>query len=638
MTKLFKIRSYNEAGLQDRLLELIFYVVCVVSIYDMSVPSKNQMCKMLELSGYTAEEMECYVKEHNNISTNAVSSKLLVPMVFLLTRILYEAMCNKKSWRKDIRTSEKEKLEILLEFMCENDLINLDFEGAENEYNEAIIKNTAYLLKVKCTSLEKEFLVESNHNNFKKILEQYEADLENTIRKNLVDGSFFKAPMSNAISIEDMEEGVLAGLENQMYSYGNALNTNTNNAMYPNEIKQENDNFIENAKEGLAMYSKYIIKCDEMIDDIYDETESWSKRLYWPGIAKGVLVSILHGDDLYKTSIGKLFFERLAHESTVPMQYFPLEELDDEDEWDYILTDVNGDLSEKIYDEEDVINLHLDIENDNLDPVMQMSVGAVLSKMSEYVMEDALYIRKSHYNMFKEHGLSDRKSRDLAVILATLESRTLLETCMYENCDNDCTYPSEHKEKDINEKDKTDISVVETVETNIDLEKELNKATKSLELALKDNKKYRHEINQLRRDNEVLQRKIEELLEKENEPKTIKDEVYEDKSEDIKYPYDISNLKISLFGGFDVFHNELKKYIPGIRIIELAAHIDVAPIKKSDIVFIQANKTNHSNYYTITDACKKAGVKFYHLNYASPKRCAEEIVREIENIKNKNTK
>ncbi|MCD8148567.1 MAG: hypothetical protein LUE92_03170 [Clostridiales bacterium] len=46
--------------------------------------------------------------------------------------------------------------------------------------------------------------------------------------------------------------------------------------------------------------------------------------------------------------------------------------------------------------------------------------------------------------------------------------------------------------------------------------------------------------------------------------------------------------------------------------------------------FLQINKTDHSGYYTVCDACKSSGVPYIHLNYASAKRCAGVMVEEIK--------
>ncbi|MCC8163918.1 MAG: hypothetical protein LIO86_12325 [Lachnospiraceae bacterium] len=88
-----------------------------------------------------------------------------------------------------------------------------------------------------------------------------------------------------------------------------------------------------------------------------------------------------------------------------------------------------------------------------------------------------------------------------------------------------------------------------------------------------------------------------------------------------------------LYGGFDVFHKEILKLLPDVRIVEASAHrMDTSPIRNADIVFLQINKTDHSGYYTVCDACKSSGVPYIHLNFASARRCAGVMVKEIEKI------
>ncbi|MCD7956313.1 MAG: hypothetical protein LUG93_11315 [Lachnospiraceae bacterium] len=113
-----------------------------------------------------------------------------------------------------------------------------------------------------------------------------------------------------------------------------------------------------------------------------------------------------------------------------------------------------------------------------------------------------------------------------------------------------------------------------------------------------------------------------------NSGKTVGDS--DEPGEAVQYPYH-TKLKVVLYGGFDVFHREL---LPDVRIVEITAHIDVNPIRNADIVFLQINKTDHSGYWTVCDACKNSQVPYIHLNYASARRCAGVMVEEIEKLKN----
>lgn len=101
--------------------------------------------------------------------------------------------------------------------------------------------------------------------------------------------------------------------------------------------------------------------------------------------------------------------------------------------------------------------------------------------------------------------------------------------------------------------------------------------------------------------------------------------------ETVEYPWRTS-FKVVLYGGFEIFHRELMKLLPDVRIVETGSHIDINPIRNADIVFLQINKTDHSGYYTVCDACKSSGVPYIHLNYASAKRCAGVMVEEIKKL------
>ncbi len=102
----------------------------------------------------------------------------------------------------------------------------------------------------------------------------------------------------------------------------------------------------------------------------------------------------------------------------------------------------------------------------------------------------------------------------------------------------------------------------------------------------------------------------------------------ETQEEPIEYPYR-TGLRIVLYGGFEVFHEELLKLLPDVWVVEYAVHIDTTAVQNADIVFLQTSKTAHSGYDTVCDACKSCGVPYIHLNYAGARRCADVIVREI---------
>ncbi|MCD8083633.1 MAG: DUF2325 domain-containing protein, partial [Clostridiales bacterium] len=175
----------------------------------------------------------------------------------------------------------------------------------------------------------------------------------------------------------------------------------------------------------------------------------------------------------------------------------------------------------------------------------------------------------------------------------------------------------------------------ETVERESDDTSEEGKKSEELERRLaqawKDNQVCRHEISTLQRKNDAMGREIERLKKTLADKEETEDDVEEQEPEQMEFPYR-TKLKIVVYGGFEVFHKSLLNLLPDVRIVESAAHIDVIPVRNADIVFLQTNKTGHSGFWTVCDACKSNGVPYVYLNYASAKRCAEVMVNEIKKI------
>ncbi|MCD8104464.1 MAG: hypothetical protein LUF35_05560 [Lachnospiraceae bacterium] len=294
-------------------------------------------------------------------------------------------------------------------------------------------------------------------------------------------------------------------------------------------------------------------------------------------------------------------------------------------------------------------NLKLTAEQAMEDVTLPLS--SVLSKYAGMPVDTSLYVRKSHIRMFKDAGYSDRRARDFAVVLGVMANIYKLEsyafTTPYEDLydageteaeltekKNDGQSPLNHRQIPelpiADERPETDEG--STTDGNNAADARIESLEKDLKQARKENQSYRHEISTLQRELERLQHQLTERKQLEEEWVEIEKE----EAPEIKYPYR-TKLKVVVYGGFDVFHRELKKLLPDVRIVETSSHIDVKPFQNADIVFLQINKTDHSGYYAVCDTCKTSGVPYIHLNYAGAKRCADVMVREICRWKNGRT-
>jgi len=364
---------------------------------------------------------------------------------------------------------------------------------------------------------------------------------------------------------------------------------------------------------------------DQLTEENSDERMEYVSGEFIPGVAMGAFQAILNGDEIYKLKIGRIVMEDLMSMSDMPLPCSFDIELEDERDWDYGFTECNGKLALPVIKEGECLSFPLNGGNETIN--YAVPVTAVLSRFGGWPFVAPLYIRKSLIKKFKENGCSDRKARDYAVIIATLDRVNTLN--------DDYRFASEYPTA--GEK-KAEESSEET--TDIRVEKEIaarKVAERALQQARKDNQVCRHEISSLQREIERLKSR---LAEKEQE-RSISGDLDLEGTDDptgmetavkaVKYPYH-TKLRVVLYGGFDVFHRELLKLLPDVRVVEISAHIDVNPVRNADIVFLQINKTDHSGYWTVCDACKNSGTPYIHLNYASAKRCAGVMVEKIEKL------
>ncbi len=342
------------------------------------------------------------------------------------------------------------------------------------------------------------------------------------------------------------------------------------------------DGYERQYDDLMAAFDQILVNADAANDAIRSEQEKWMSWEYLPVVAEEAFKAILNGEDeLYKLKVGRHIWQDFMTQLNLPVPVMQFEELPDEEEWDFISTEANGKLGLKIYDEEDLMTTKTDSENGMED--VTLPLASVISKYAGLPVDTSLYIRKSHIRMFKDAGFSDRRARDFAVVLGVMANVDKLECCAftapYENLydvgindagaqdiiNNDgCSLllQKSRNQSDSDAETKTAGSNAAGSDARIELlERELKRARK-------ENQSYRHEISNLQREMERLQHQL-------TERKRFDETQIETKTEEapeIEYPYR-TKLKVVVYGGFDVFHRELKNLLPDVRIVEnILAH------------------------------------------------------------------
>lgn len=229
---------------------------------------------------------------------------------------------------------------------------------------------------------------------------------------------------------------------------------------------------------------------------------------------------------------------------------------------------------------------------------------------------------------FRQFNLSDHEAETCAYLTAALRANYDAQDEIQELRDRlDSIYIQSQEMEQKNQK--LQVSVQRLQKENEDVKAQLRQAERECrtsqhalreqEKVLKGNKA----MHALQEENNQLQIALEELT-------TVLAQEDEPLPENISFPY-YTDKKIVLVGGFDVFHQAIKKLIPGIRTIAFGnGRFNPAPLHTADVICFQTNRCNHSQYWYCIAQAKNAGKQFIHLRNANAELCAKTIIQQIE--------
>ncbi len=622
-------------------MEALSLVSSLSSEY-MDLASREEVSEMTALMGYDPRELNrrfvpC---EDMELLTGGLISEKLAPSVLLLAVAAGEALYESSGSVKNRESlPSMKKLRQLVLYMQEKDILYIDYknEGEYSEqgyeihaYEEFMIHQSEFLLEHICLGKEAEEIGEENEEKMRR-----------------------------------WEVSYKQGIRQAAQSAPNLLLEQEKRERY--RSKEEYDfskRSFQEREELLKSFETSMQQLDEAESKIKSREREEMSRCNLPAVAAGALISIMEGDEVFLSEIGQDIFQNFIDSSAIPSPRLYPGNLDDEEEWENSWDlSARRKLTLKIYDENDFVTLNGDVpseegeEEDDSDSFSEsIPVSAALARYSGHAVASSLFLRKSYISIFRASGYSERRARDFAVILATLErivsmndfglSAEKLKYFPEEPEVSERTQAADREtaaEGTLSPKGETSDSAAsgaETPDPDSEIEAILRsgkEAEKSLKRAARENQEYRHEIASLQREIEKLKEELSDLRNSpghtEIPPNGTEQNDAPDASvqQEITFPYK-TDLKVVVYGGFDVFHQELLKYLPDLRILPPASHLDLTPLKTADIVFLQTNKTNHAGYYMARDTCKNAGIPCFYLNYASAERCAEEIVRQIQKL------
>ena len=561
---------------------MAFNIAMSLSWNDLRIPTHDEMEMLLEYAGHTGDE----ILDHQG--TYSVNDLRILPhpekasIVFFLSKIIFDALSMK----------DFEKLRQVDAKLVEMDILK-DYSDRKSFWEEFAIKGIDHYVE--------QAVYLAIQDELEKVIDE-KTTLLTAVHDHI------EAETLASIDINPLNPGI------------RAYNGDT---FLDEEVRKKREAYSDTRADMGEIIARVVDDLDELKLKLAVEKQELFDHVDSLSVAGGFYAALLSGDELaYIPAIHVLLNECHIRQS-FPGLAMPMEPLADEDVWCYEDTSCNGRKASNVYGKEDSIGVSFCVNaKDEGNPdyeTFMIPIRSFVAELSGSAVPESIDVRMSIVNRLKEYGYSARKARDIAVAIATLRAKNMLSRKEDRLAILKNLYP-ENKAIESRE----DVLAIDRLKAKIeDLEGRLK-------ISEKEKKGYRHEIVSLEKQiaelNDRHEREIDQIL---------KDTQFEAEQEelqvsDIEYPYH-TEKKITLYGGFDVFHRELSKLMPDIKIVEpcyKSPNLDV--FRNSDMVFIQPNKLNHGNYFSVRDAAKHADVPYYHLRFACARKCADFMVGAIE--------
>ena len=649
--------------------------------YSLQPVSVRHMDEMLSIAGVTSSEMNIFAGALPGRDLTCFGSSAIRPAAVLLFKVLWDALCEncgliewigtdqgrprikpaRRSSQKDDSRNQREgrnRLQALVTYMRENRILELDClhdgyamdekerKTGENEklrnaiiiYDDFFRRHAVLSCKRAIIFEELERTVKRTDDEAERIHRETDGLMMQALRKagrgktSAARGPvmmpeqpamFFRSPEE---VIREVTRLLETGREEEAERILDEEYENLPHLPEMSAIRKR----ARMAYQALDTYNHAIREnCIEAANHLTEEQTLLLKADIGEDIAECALVALMNGDECFWLEIGRYVFSFLGRLLGIPEAEPNIPYLHDEDEWDdYIYPGDNGKLAQAVVKENETILFN---PNGNTHQLLAtLRISGALAEYSGFQFNEGLYIRKSHVSAFREMGYSERRSRDFAIIVSAF--RYVLD---HEDVAGSRLY---HESKDKGEELNDMPAAADENEISDDvlfLTKERDEALKKCKAAERECQRMRHDAAEKERAHNELEEEIKRL----QEQLARRDELIdayacveeELKEEEITFPF-ITDRNVVLYGGFRVFHTEIEKLIPGIRIVETASHIDTSAFRNADIIFLQINRISHSSYWNVCETAKNSGVPYYHLNFASAKRCAEEMVKRIRGL------
>lgn len=196
------------------------------------------------------------------------------------------------------------------------------------------------------------------------------------------------------------------------------------------------------------------------------------------------------------------------------------------------------------------------------------------------------------------------------------------------------------EEKTRGEEEKTDMPDVSECEQSLDFDiqkyQRIREKVKKLQKALSDTKSELRDANRLveslkeqtHKDMRELSSLTEALF---NSHKSEQEHTEEaEDSSAYGFPFQTERRIVS-FGGHSSWLKAIRPMLPNVRFFEASVVPNADKIKHADVIWLQTNCMSHVYFTTLLNHARKYDVPIRYFNYASARKCAEQICTEENN-------
>lgn len=671
---MFDYINLNDQKNSSYLKDSAYYITANLSFEALNVPTISQMSEMMRICEYSAKDMNEYAKENRDQKAACLSNQALFMTVCLLSRLLAEAMGDPSIWNSYKNGKKRlnytpatnlsmKKLQSLVAYMEENNLLMLDANGDEN-YNEFVTDIAWHLCRMESIGRQRTQFYDDGKeqlNDLMHQIEQEDARLEReeseTYSKKNKKKSKSQVPSSAPVLTADLVQAIQTSIVTKGQPGHRFYDESDTKDPY-NGLSYLERSLYEKRDQLIAESNDLEVKCCNVLNNLNEEdADALAKTVYYKRdhmgvkkymaiVAKGMFRAILAGDDIYRLSVGKKVMESFIQQSNMPLP----EKMAD---WKHkrlntstVLTDEQKNKYRKIW---------LDYPRDTLSTVVidypeaKPTVQDDVKETAENTVSNAA-ISKA---MLRVERLRKERDDSYQILTGLLQKAANMQSDFSCNAVKNIrsgkngSKPVQGEGKTLNKnKDDLDPKILDGNVT----ETELNRLQKKLD---KEIMQYRYKIErlekQLNENAENNKKKKHVTYESGNtaesgqKDKTVKitfssatvsslhEFAVEEAGNDYAdFPYR-TKLNVILYGGSDKFRKKFCERFPNIRLAKMSNHIDINPVRNMDLVIFQTNFMNHPDYYKIRDFCQKNNITYHHMANDN-KTDFQELLNKIKEL------